>query len=123
MLVDPVPAGTTAQVAISAQFPAGTPVGHAGGEPGHDQRVQRLAGHLQPGDRHGQGRVEVDGDQERRAPGTPPQVDTPYTYKVGITLAAGGTQNLNGVVFTDTLPAGAQFVSATGGGTRSPTGS
>ena len=39
-------------------------------------------------------------------PGTPPQVDTPYTYKVGITLAAGGTQNLNGVVFTDTLPAG-----------------
>ena len=50
-------------------------------------------------------------------PGTPPQVDTPYTYKVGITLAAGGTQNLNGVVFTDTLPAGAQFVSATGGGT------
>ena len=36
---------------------------------------------------------------------------------MGITLAAGGTQNLNGVVFTDTLPAGAQFVSATGGGT------
>ena len=49
--------------------------------------------------------------------GAPPQVDTPYTYRVGLTLAAGGTQNLNGVVFTDTLPPGAQFVSATGGGT------
>ena len=49
--------------------------------------------------------------------GAPPQVDTPYTYRVGLTLAAGGTQNLNGVVFTDTLPAGAEFVSATGGGT------
>ena len=37
--------------------------------------------------------------------GVPPQVDTPYTYRVGITLAAGGNQNLNGVTFVDTLPA------------------
>ena len=49
--------------------------------------------------------------------GVPPQVDTPYTYRVGLTLAAGGNQNLNGVTFVDTLPQGAQFVSATGGGT------
>ena len=34
-----------------------------------------------------------------------------------MTLAAGGNQNLNGVTFVDTLPAGAQFVSATGDGT------
>ena len=49
--------------------------------------------------------------------GVPPQVDTPYTYRVGITLAAGGNQNLNGVTFVDTLPARRSVQSATGGGT------
>jgi len=117
VLIDPVPAGTTAQVAISAQFPPGTPVG--------TQAVNQ-------GTISGSNASPVTSNQVTVTaiaksnwtvtknvvpPGTPPQVDTPYTYKVGITLAAGGTQNLNGVVFTDTLPAGAQFVSATGGGT------
>src|SRR5262245_27549564 len=117
VLIDPVPAGTTAQVAISAQFPPGTPVG--------TQAVNQ-------GTISGSNASPVTSNQvivtakaasqwtvtKNVVPaGTPPQVDTPYTYRVGITLAAGGTQNLNGVVFTDTLPAGAQFVSATGGGT------
>ena len=117
VLADPVPAGTTAQVAISAQFPAGTPVG--------TQAVNQ-------GTISGSNASPVTSNQvivtakaaskwtvtKNVVPaGAPPQVDTPYTYRVGLTLAAGGTQNLNGVVFTDTLPAGAQFVSATGGGT------
>ena len=117
VLADPVPAGTTAQVAISAQFPAGTPVG--------TQAVNQ-------GTISGSNASPVTSNQvivtakaaskwtvtKNVVPaGTAPQVDTPYTYRVGLTLAAGGTQNLNGVIFTDTLPVGAQFVSATGGGT------
>ena len=111
------PAGTTAQVAISAQFPAGTPVG--------TQAVNQgtISGSNASPVTSNQVIVTAKAASKWTVtknvvpPGTPPQVDTPYTYKVGITLAAGGTQNLNGVVFTDTLPAGAQFVSATGGGT------
>ena len=112
---NPVPAGTPRR---SPSRPSSRRDGrrHPGRQPGHHHRIERVAGDVQPGHRHRQGGVEVDGHQERRA-GAAPQVDTPYTYRVGITLAAGGTQNLNGVVFTDTLPAGAQFVSATGGGT------
>ena len=44
------------------------------------------------------------------------QLDTPFTYRVSITLAAGGTQNVTGARFVDTLPPGAQFVAATDGG-------
>ena len=117
VLIDPVPAGTTAQVAISAQFPAGTPVG--------TQAVNQgtISGSNASPVTSNQVIVTAKAASKWTVtknvvpPGTPPQVDTPYTYKVGITLAAGGTQNLNGVVFTDTLPAGAEFVSATGGGT------
>jgi uncharacterized repeat protein (TIGR01451 family) len=117
VLFDPVAAGTTAQVAISAQFPPGTPVG--------TQAVNQgtiTATNASPVTSN---QVIVTAKAASKwtvtknvvPAGAPPQVDTPYTYRVGITLAAGGTQNLNGVVFTDTLPTGAQFVSATGGGT------
>ncbi|HEX6785686.1 MAG TPA: hypothetical protein VF076_00700, partial [Acidimicrobiales bacterium] len=117
VLVNPVPAGTTAQVAISAQFPAGTPVGTVATNQG-----TMSASNAAPVTSN---QVIVTAKAASQwtvtknvvPAGAPPQVDTPYTYRVGITLAAGGTQNLNGVVFTDTLPAGAQFVSATGGGT------
>jgi uncharacterized repeat protein (TIGR01451 family) len=117
VLANPVSAGTTAQVAISAQFPAGTPVGTVATNQG-----TMSASNAAPVTSN---QVIVTAKAASQwtvtknvvPAGAPPQVDTPYTYKVGITLAAGGTQNLNGVVFTDTLPAGAQFVSATGGGT------
>ena len=38
VLFNPVLAGTTAQVSISAQFPPGTAVGTTGHQPGRDQR-------------------------------------------------------------------------------------
>ena len=45
------------------------------------------------------------------------QLGTPVTYRVGITVSAGGTQIVNNARFVDTLPAGVEFVSATDGGT------
>ena len=41
------------------------------------------------------------------------QVDTPVTYEVSATLGAGGTETIAGARLVDTLPVGAQFVSAT----------
>jgi hypothetical protein len=117
VLFDPVAAGTTAQVSISAQFPPGTAVGTTATNQGVIS-----ASNASPVTSN---QVTVTAKAASAwtvtknvvPAGAPPQVDTPYTYRVGLTLAAGGTQNLNGVVFTDTLPPGAQFVSATGGGT------
>ena len=37
------------------------------------------------------------------------QVDTPVTYEVSATLAAGGTETIAGARLVDTLPIGAQF--------------
>jgi LPXTG-motif cell wall-anchored protein len=116
-LFSPLPAGTTAQVAISAQFPPGTAVG--------TQAVNQAtmsASNANPVTSNQvivTARAQSDWTVTKNVvpAGTPPQVDTPFTYRVGLTLAAGGTQNLNGVTFVDTLPQGAQFVSATGGGT------
>ncbi len=45
------------------------------------------------------------------------QLGEPVTYRVGITVSAGGTQIVNNARFVDTLPAGVVFVSATDGGT------
>jgi hypothetical protein len=117
VLFNPVLAGTTAQVSISAQFPPGTAVGTKATNQGVIS-----ASNASPVTSN---QVTVTAKAASQwtvtknvvPAGAPPQVDTPYTYRVGLTLAAGGTQNLNGVVFTDTLPPGAQFVSATGGGT------
>ena len=59
-------AGTTAQVSITAQFPAGTPVGTHGRQPGHRSSASNAAPVTSNQvDRHLQGGVEVDGDQER----------------------------------------------------------
>ena len=116
-LFNPLPAGTTAQVSISALFPPGTAVGTQAVNQGS------MSASNAPSVTSNQVIVTAKAQSDWTVTknvvpaGTPPQVDTPYTYRVGLTLAAGGTQNLNGVVFTDTLPAGAQFVSATGGGT------
>jgi uncharacterized repeat protein (TIGR01451 family) len=117
VLFSPLAAGTTAQVSISAQFPPGTAVGTvavnqgtmraSNANPVTSNQVQVVS------------RAASDWTVTKNVvpAGNPPQVDTPYTYRVGLTLAAGGNQNLNGVTFVDTLPTGAQFVSATGGGT------
>jgi uncharacterized repeat protein (TIGR01451 family) len=120
VLFDPVQAGTTAQVSISAQFPPGTAVGTvalnqgtmraSNANPVTSNQVQVVS------------RAASDWTVTKNVvpAGNPPQVDTPYTYRVGLTLAAGGNQNVNGITFVDTLPQGAQFVSATGGGTFNP---
>ncbi|HET9600913.1 MAG TPA: hypothetical protein VFP08_04960, partial [Acidimicrobiales bacterium] len=116
-LFNPLAAGTTAQVSISAQFPPGTAVGTQAVNQGS------MSASNAPSVTSNQVIVTAKAKSDWTVTknvvpaGAPPQIDTPYTYRVGLTLAAGGTQNLNGVVFTDTLPAGAQFVSATGGGT------
>ncbi len=47
-------------------------------------------------------------------------VDETYTYRLYITSASGtGLLNLDGAALTDTLPTGAEFVSASNGGTES----
>ena len=46
-----------------------------------------------------------------------PKIDTPFTYRVGITLAAGGTQPINNARFVDTLPPGASSCPPASGGT------
>ena len=115
-LFDPLPAGTTAQVSISAQFPPGTPPGTTA------ENIGTMSATNAPPVTSN--RVVVTARAASQwtvskglAPGTVPQLDTPFTYRVALTLAAGGTQNLDSVRFVDTLPAGAEFVSATGGGT------
>jgi uncharacterized repeat protein (TIGR01451 family) len=116
VLFDPLPAGTTAQVSISAEFPAGTAPGTVASNIG-----TMTATNAPPVTSN---RVDVTAIarsdwtvSKGLAPGTIPQLDTPFTYRVAFTLAAGGTQTINNVRFVDTLPPGAEFVSATDGGT------
>ena len=68
-LFDPLPAGTTAQVGISAQFPPGTPPGTVATNRGTIERVQRDVGDLEPRDGHREGGVAMDREQE---PGSRP---------------------------------------------------
>jgi uncharacterized repeat protein (TIGR01451 family)/LPXTG-motif cell wall-anchored protein len=116
-LFDPLPAGTTAQVSISAQFPPGTTPGTTA------ENIGTMTATNAPPVTSNKVIVTATAASHWTVTknvvpaAAAPQVDTPYTYRVGLTLAAGGTQNLDNVVFTDTLPAGAQFVSATDGGT------
>jgi len=120
-LFDPLAAGTTAQVAISAQFPPGTAPGTAATNRGTMSASNATSVTSNP--------VTVTAKAASQwtvskslAPGQTAQVDTPVTYRVAFTLAAGGTQNLNNVSLVDTLPAGAVFVSATNGGVPTPPG-
>jgi uncharacterized repeat protein (TIGR01451 family) len=48
------------------------------------------------------------------------QLDTSFTYRVGLTLTAAGTCTVSNARLVDTLPPGAVFVAATQGGTYSP---
>ena len=116
-LFSPIAAGTTAQVSITAEFPPGTAVGTQAVNSG-TMRASN-ANPVTSNQVIVTSRAASDWTVTKNVvpAGVPPQVDTPYTYRVGITLAAGGNQNLNGVTFVDTLPAGAVFQSATGGGT------
>jgi uncharacterized repeat protein (TIGR01451 family)/LPXTG-motif cell wall-anchored protein len=115
-LFDPLPAGTTAQVAIAVLFPPGTAPGTVA--------VNRATMSASNASSIISNPVTVTAKAASKwtvsksvAPGSIAQVDTPLTYRVAFTLAAGGTQNLTNVRFVDTLPTGAVFVSATGGGT------
>ena len=61
-------------------------------------------------------RVGVESVTKGQVTGTA-QVDTPFTYWVAITLAGGGTEDIGNARILDTLPPGAQFLSASQGGT------
>ncbi len=116
VLFTPLDPGTTAQVSISAKFPPGTPPGTTAVNTGRITASNANPVTSNP--------VTVTAKAAStwtvsKGAGTSaaPQLDTPYTYRVAFTLAAGGTQDIANLRFVDTLPAGAQFVSATGGGT------
>jgi hypothetical protein len=120
ILFDPLPAGTTAQVSISAQFPPGTAPGTTA------QNFGTMTATNAPPVTSNKVIVTAKAASKWTvtkglSPGSIAQLDTPFTYRVALTLAAGGTQNLDNVRFVDTLPAGAEFVSATGGGTFNAT--
>ena len=117
-LFSPLPAGTTAQISITAHFPAGTAPGTVA-----TNQASMSAGNAAT--------VESNAVTVTATAASPwrvtktgvtsvPQLDTPFTYRVSITLDAGGTQNVSNARFVDTLPPGAQFVSATGGGVYDP---
>jgi uncharacterized repeat protein (TIGR01451 family) len=117
-LFSPLPAGTTAQIAITVRFPAGTTPGTVAtnqatidatnADPVDSNQVSVTA------------RAASEWTVAKSRVTSAAQLDTPFTYRVSVTLAAGGTQNVDGARFVDTLPPGAEFVSATQGGTYDP---
>ena len=113
-LFTPLPAGTTAQVSITVRFPTGT----APGTTATNQATMN-ATNAAPAQSNQVTVTALAASQwtvtKGRVTGAA-QLDTPFTYRVAITLAAGGTQNIDNARFVDTLPPGAQFVSATQGG-------
>ena len=104
-LFTPLPAGTTAQLSITVPVPGGHRPGHHRDQPGDDERHQRRACAVEPGDGHRAVRRRQWTVTKGRVTSAA-QLDTPFTYRVGITLAAGGTQNINNARFVDTLAAG-----------------
>lgn len=112
--------GFEGEARIVAEFPAGTPAGTEA----VNQAELRAAGiegvRSNPVTVRSLGRSEWN-LVKRGAPGfTVGQLDTPYTYRVGLTLSAASTQAVDGVAFIDRLPARSTFVSATGGGRYDP---
>ncbi len=117
-LFSPLDAGTTAQIAVTVRFPPGTAPGTVA-----TNQATIDATNAAP---VASNQVSVTARAasqwtvtKGRVTGAA-QLDTPFTYRVSITLAAGGTQNVTNARFVDTLPPGAQFVSATQGGTYDP---
>jgi uncharacterized repeat protein (TIGR01451 family)/LPXTG-motif cell wall-anchored protein len=116
VLFDPLPPGTTAQVSIAVEFPPGTAPG--------TQAVNQASMSATNAPTVQSNPVTVTATAAAQytvskglAPGqAAAQLDTPTTYRVGITVAAGGTQVVNNARFVDTLPPGVQFVSASQGG-------
>jgi len=114
-LFSPLKAGTTAQVSITTLFPPGTAPGTVAVNRGSISATNATPVVSNP--------VTVTAKaastwtvSKGLAPGSIAQVGAPVTYRVAFTLAAGGTQNIANFRMVDTLPAGAQFVSATNGG-------
>ena len=114
-LFSPLPAGTTAQLSITVHFPAGTTAGTVA-----TNRATIVAANAAPVQSNA---VSVTARAasawtvtKGQVTGTA-QVDTPFTYWVAITLAGGGTQDIGNARILDTLPPGAQFLSASQGGT------
>jgi LPXTG-motif cell wall-anchored protein/uncharacterized repeat protein (TIGR01451 family) len=120
IMFDPLPAGTTAQVSIAAKFPPGTAPGTTATNQATMTATNASAVQSNP--------VTVRAVAASNytvskgfAPGTTvAQLGEPVSYRVGLTVAAGGTQDVNLARFVDTLPPGVQFVSASDGGTYNP---
>lgn len=118
-MFDPMLPGTIAQVSISVRFPAGTPPGVSATNSGRMTATNAAAVTSNPVT------VTVRATSSWRvskglASGQIARVGEPLTYRVGLTVAAGGTQPINNARMVDTLPPGVTFVSATGGGTYNP---
>lgn len=118
-LFSPLPAGTTAQVAITARFPSGTPQGTSTTNVATIQALNAFPVESNP--------VTVTAIAapswvvtKGRVTGVA-QLNTSFTYRVGLTLTAAGTRTVSNARLVDTLPPGAVFVAATQGGTDNPT--
>ncbi len=116
-LFTPLPPGTTAQVSITVQFPPGTAPGTTA-----VNSASMTASNADPVQSNPVTVTAIAAAQYRVSKALAPgqaaaQLGTPVTYRVGITVSAGGTQIVNNARFVDTLPAGVEFVSATDGGT------
>jgi uncharacterized repeat protein (TIGR01451 family) len=112
-MVNPLPAGTTGEVEIIAQFPIGTtPVGAAATNTGTISAANAPSASSNP--------VTVDADvtpslaTTKVLDTTPIVLDAPTTYT--LTYTNTGDVNLTSPALVDTLPTGATFVSASGGG-------
>jgi hypothetical protein len=113
-LFTPLPAGTTAQVSITVRFPSGTAPGTTA-----TNQATMTAANAAPAQSNQVTVTALAASAWTVTKGrvtAAAQLDTPFTYRVAITLAAGGTQNVDNARLVDTLPPGAQFVSATQGG-------
>ena len=116
-LFTPLPPGTTAQVSITVQFPPGTAPGTTAVNQASMTASNADSRPVEPRDGDGHRRGPIPGEQGAGAGPGRGAARQPVTYRVGITVSAGGTQIVNNARFVDTLPAGVEFVSATDGGT------
>jgi uncharacterized repeat protein (TIGR01451 family)/fimbrial isopeptide formation D2 family protein len=106
--------GSTGQILITVKFPRGTAPGTVATNTATITATNAIPATSAPVQVTAVAASNLTFTKQRLGPA---QLDTPLTYRLTATLAAGDTQIIRNARFVDDLPAGVTFVSATGGGT------
>jgi len=116
---DPLPAGTAGEVAVTVRFPAGVTgdgvissnTAQVRIDNGPDSTTFPPVDVSSPATADPVFSKEVDGESH---------INMPTTYVIGVDNRGTGKLSIRDVILSDTLPAGANFISASDGGVHDP---